>query len=172
MKKVILVFAVLLSACGFTPMYSDNSGDSKTLEYSVNILPIPGTDGVELRNKLRSNLNPFGEAKNPDYNLQVSLSTGGRLKGIQRTGDATWQEIIVSANYSLTDAATGKELLKNSDAVSESYTFVENLVAANSASAAATASAIRILSDKISARVKLFINMQGAENETERKSTP
>ncbi|MDR0448864.1 MAG: hypothetical protein LBG89_00170 [Rickettsiales bacterium] len=165
MKKLVFVLALLVSACGFEPMYSSNDGRDQ-LDYMVHVAPISGTDGIELRNRLRSKLNPFGEPAAPLYKLNVKLLPKDNfLKGVQRTGDATWQEIRLTASYELIDAATGKIILSNSESVSESYTFVQNLVAADSAAASATSSAIRILSDKIAGRVKVFIQAKesGAE---------
>jgi LPS-assembly lipoprotein len=146
-------------------MYQSDDGRTQ-LEYSVRINPISGTDGIELRNKLRVQLNPFGEPANPLYVLTVKfLPRQNILKGIQRTGDATWQEIRISVSFDLADAETGKKILSGSDSVSESYTFVQNLVAADSAAASATGSALRILSEKVGARVKVFIQSREAAAE-------
>ncbi|MCL2629109.1 MAG: LPS assembly lipoprotein LptE [Alphaproteobacteria bacterium] len=161
MRKLILILAAFISGCGWTPMYS-TSDSKQQLEYSVHIAPIPGTDGVDLRNRLRAELNPFGEPADPAYKLEVKLSKSDILKGIQRTGDATWQEIRITASWRLIDSANNRAVLSGSDTVSESFTFVQNLVAADSAASTAMQSAIRILSGKISTRVKVFAMKDGS----------
>ncbi|MDR2685970.1 MAG: hypothetical protein LBB23_04325 [Rickettsiales bacterium] len=161
MKKLTCIFAVLVSACGWTPLYS--TGEKNQLEYPVHIKAIAGAEGVVLRNRIRTELNPFGEPNDPRYTLAVKLNPRAETyKGIQRTGDATWQEIRITASFDLIDSVSGKAVLSDSAEVSESYTFVQNLIAANSASEAATSSALRILSEKISMRIKIFIKSGAA----------
>jgi hypothetical protein len=155
MKKIlILPILALLCSCGFAPMYENDTREN--LSYSVDILPIAGVDGIELRNRLKSELNPFGEPENPKYKLHIDFKTDESFKGIQKTGDASWQEIDVRATFKLSDNA-GKELFSSRESVSESYPFVDNLISSNAAKKGAVDAAIKVLSEKISFKVKVFL---------------
>ena len=74
-----------------------------------------------------------------------------QYKALETTGDATWQEIVLTATYTLT--ADDKEIVKGTESASESYTFVRYLVAANASYNNAVQNTVQVLADKISARV-------------------
>lgn len=142
MKK-LLVF-LLLGACGFRPMYSASDVD-------IYVPPIrSGANGIELRNALN---NKFGGQKDVSapYVLEVSLAEPTTsYKALDQTGVATWQEIILTASYTLkagdTVIASGKEIS------SESYSFVQYLVAANASYNNAVNNTITVLAEKIGNR--------------------
>lgn len=144
MKKIFLSL-LLLSGCGFTPMYVGNDTD-------VYVLPIRGINGIELRNALNAR---FGGAHdtNAKYVLDVSLSEPvTQYKALESTGDATWQEISISAKYKLTDAATGTVLATGTERAAESYTFVRYLVASNASYNNAVKNSLTVLAEKIGTR--------------------
>lgn len=144
MKKIILSL-LLLSACGFTPMYVGQDTD-------IYVAPIRGINGIELRNALNAK---FGGVRTADakYTLTIALSEPvTQYKALEQTGDATWQEISLSATYTLTDTATGAVLVTGTERASESYTFVRYLVASNASYNNAVKNSLTVLSDKISVR--------------------
>ena len=69
---------------------------------------------------------------------------------LEQTGDATWQEILLSAQYVLEH--DGKTISSGTETASESYTFVRYLVAANASYNNAVANTITVLADKIGTR--------------------
>ena len=143
MKKIILL--LMLSGCGFTPMYVGQDSD-------IYVAPIRGINGIELRNALNAK---FGGVHDTDakYTLTVNLSEPvTQYKALEQTGDATWQEISISAQYSLTDTATGRILTSGTDRAAESYTFVRYLVASNASYNNAVKNSLTVLSDKIGTR--------------------
>ena len=144
MKKIILSL-LLLSGCGFTPMYVGNDSD-------IYVAPIRGINGIELRNALNAK---FGGARDASakYTLTINLSEPiTQYKALEQTGDATWQEISMSATYTLTDTATGDVLANGTERASESYTFVRYLVASNASYNNAVKNSLTVLSEKISTR--------------------
>ncbi|MDR1361493.1 MAG: hypothetical protein LBJ18_04335 [Rickettsiales bacterium] len=148
MKKlfVLLFFCpfVLLS-CGFSPMYSVGTARD------IYVAPITGTNGIDLRNALNAKFGVAGNT-NARYTLTVVLSEPlTTYKAIQKTGDATWQEVQLTASYVLKEG--DREIAKGKDTAAESYTFVRYLVAANASQNAAVANSIKTLSDKIGTRV-------------------
>ena len=143
MKKYLAVLLVL-SACGFMPMYTERDTD-------IYVAPISGINGIDLRNSLNAK---FGGMRDADatYTLTVDLQTPiTRYKALESTGDATWQEIVLTAHYVLRAGDT--EIAHGSESASESYTFVRYLVAANASYNNAVANTISVLADKIGTRV-------------------
>lgn len=141
MKKIILF--LLLASCGFQPMYVNQDMD-------IYVAPISGINGIELRNNLNSK---FGGQKAPDaaYSLTVNLKEPvTRYKGIEDTGDATWQEITLRAEYTL--KYNGEVIAHGTETASESYSFVKYLVAANASYNSAVQNSIKVLAEKISMR--------------------
>ena len=145
MKKVLFILSiVLLSACGFRPMFTGQTTD-------IYVEPISGINGIELRNELWAK---FGNQYGPDatYTLKVQLNAPQtQYKALEQTGDAAWQEVSLTASYTLWH--NGKQIASGSDRASESYPFVSYLVASNASYNNAVKNVIRTLSGQISTHV-------------------
>lgn len=142
MKKYLLI--LFLSACGFSPMYSDKKID-------VYVAPISGTNGIDLRNSLNAKFGSVGDM-NTEYKLEVKLHGPiTKYKAIQKTGDATWQEVELRSTYTL--YKNEKIITTGKENASESYTFVRYLVASNASYNNAVQNTIKVLSEKIGSRV-------------------
>ncbi len=142
MKKYILL--LLLAGCGFQPLYTERDTD-------IYVAPISGINGIELRNRLNAK---FGGARDAGakYTLVVNLKAPvTRYKALETTGDATWQEIVLTASYTL--SADGEQFARGTESASESYTFVRYLVAANASYNNAVQNTIQVLAEKIGTRV-------------------
>jgi hypothetical protein len=125
-------------------MYSDRQID-------VYVAPISGTNGIDLSNALNAKFGGVWDAS-ARYKLSVKLEEPTtQYKAIQSTGDATWQEVQIQANYTLLE--NGHEIAKGRESASESYTFVRYLVASNASYNNAVHNSIKILSEKIGTRV-------------------
>lgn len=144
MKKILAILvALFVSACGFRPMFAGNDTD-------IYVAPISGINGIELRNALNAKFGGVRDAS-AQYKLVVTLSEPyTRYKALESTGDATWQEIVLRAEYVLSRGDT--KIARGHDSASESYTFVRYLVAANASYNNAVQNTILVLADKISAR--------------------
>ncbi|MDE6250871.1 MAG: hypothetical protein K2M34_04565 [Alphaproteobacteria bacterium] len=143
MKKIILLFALVICGCGFRPMFSGQSTD-------IYVPPISGINGIELRNRLNAQFGGQHDATAP-YTLTVTLSAPAtQYKALETTGDATWQEISLKATYTLTRG--DEKIASGTETASESYTFVRYLVASNASYNNAVQNIIQVLATKISAR--------------------
>lgn len=141
MKKFLVLF--LLAGCGFRPMYSGNDNN-------IYVSPIDGVNGIELRNNLNAR---FGGQRSPDakYKLNIVLQEPvTQYKALARTGDATWQEISLRADYTIYDG--DKKIASGSESASESYSFVRYLVASNASYNNAVKNTLSVLAEKISTR--------------------
>ena len=117
---------------------------------NIYVAPISGINGIDLRNSLWSE---FGGQYGPDatYRLDVNLkSPVTQYKALEQTGDATWQEISLTASYVLSH--NGKQIATGTERAAESYTFVRYLVASNASYNNAVQNTIRVLAEKISTR--------------------
>lgn len=143
MKKIILLFALVICGCGFRPMFSGQRTD-------IYVPPISGINGIELRNRLNAQFGGQHDASAP-YTLTVTLGAPTtQYKALEATGDATWQEISLRATYTLTRG--DEQIASGSETASESYTFVRYLVASNASYNNAVQNIIQVLATKISAR--------------------
>lgn len=141
MKKYLM--CALLCGCGFYPVFSDNKTD-------IYVPVINGINGIELRNALNAKFGGQHETTAP-YKLTISLrNPQTKYKAIEPTGDATWQEISLGANYTL--EYNGNVIASGYESASESYTFVRYLVAANASYNNAVSNTITVLADKIGTR--------------------
>jgi len=142
MKSLFLI--LFIAACSFHPVFSGNDTD-------VYVAPIMGINGIELRNALNAKFGGLHET-GAKYTLVVNLNDPiTQYKAFERTGDATWQEVKLTATYVLKDG--DKEIAKGTESASESYTFVRYLVASNASYNNAITNTIQILSEKIGMRV-------------------
>lgn len=160
MKKYIPL--LLLAACGFQPMYTSRDTD-------IYVAPISGINGIDLRNGLNAKFGGVRDA-NAKYTLTVNLKNPvTRYKALESTGDATWQEIVLTASYTLT--TDGKQIARGTESASESYTFVRYLVAANASYNNAVQNIIQVLSEKIGTRViaETYRYEQQTDNDTDSK---
>lgn len=144
MKKILLfIVLVAVSACGFKPMFSGQDTD-------IYVEPISGINGIELRNALWAK---FGGQHGADatYKLTVELSEPNtQYKALERTGDATWQEVSLTATYTLTH--NSEQIARGTERAAESYTFVRYLVASNASYNNAVKNTINVLAEKIGTR--------------------
>ena len=142
MKKLLLI--LLLAGCGFRPMFSDNDTD-------IYVAPIAsGVNGIELRNALNAHFGGQRDA-GAKYTLSVVLQEPKtKYKALEATGISTWQEILLTATYTL--RAGDSVIATGSESASESYSFVRYLVAANASYNHAVKNTITVLADKIGNR--------------------
>lgn len=143
MKKILVLLVLTLAGCGFRPMFSGQNTD-------IYVPPISGINGIELRNRLNAQFGGQHDAMAP-YTLTVSLGNPTtQYKALETTGDATWQEIRLTATYTLTRG--DEQIAAGVETAAESYTFVRYLVASNASYNNAVQNIIQVLATKISAR--------------------
>jgi archaellin len=131
-------------------MYS-NADNLQKKTVDIYIAPIAGTNGIDLRNRLILGWNT-ANAGGEKYRLTVRLNEPATIfKGLQRTGDATWEEIRIDASWVL--SADDETIAQSRETASESYTFVSDLISANASKTAAIRHAVNSIGDKIEIKV-------------------
>ena len=117
MKNTAALFLLaLLSACGLKPVYAQDSSARAEFQ-QIYISEIPERDGQVLRGKLQDLLGGSGDK----YRLDVSLSKERREFGIQENLRVSRYDIVMVADYSLYENATGLTILKDSAKMYSSY---------------------------------------------------
>ena len=150
MKKLFLL--LMLTACSFKPVFSENSTD-------IYVTPISGINGIELRNSLNAKFGGIHD-QGAKYSLVVNLQEPiTQYKALERAGDAVWQEVKLNASYVLKRG--DEEIAHGTETASESYTFVRYLVAANASYNNAVMNTIHQLAEKISVRAITEIQQMG-----------
>jgi hypothetical protein len=142
-KNLLLIISAILSGCGFQPMFSGQ-------DTNIYVYPISGINGIDLRNALWAK---FGGQYSPEseYTLKVNLrDPNNHYKALERTGGASWQEVSLTATYTLTH--NGNVIASGTEKASESYAFVNYLVASNASYNNAIQNTIQVLAEKIGAR--------------------
>jgi len=117
----------------------------------IYVAPISGINGIELRNSLNAK---FGGAHDTNAKYVLTVNLGDpvtQYKALERTGDATWQQVSLTAGFEL--SCDGEKIASGREVAAESYTFVRYLVAANASYNNAVRNIINVLADKISVRV-------------------
>ncbi len=113
MKILVPVFFLLLSGCGFSPVYGSHDGNTPvaTELNNVSIANIPNRQGQILRNHLIDRMYFDGRPKQPASTLEVTLRRNEYDLGIQKDATASRRVLNLWADYVLKDNE-GKALLK------------------------------------------------------------
>jgi len=111
MRVLIASLTLLVAACGFQPMYSPAGGGAAI--GPVQIAEIEGKAGHVLRTELDRILSVENGSGTPAQ-LEITLSEQVTPLGIRRDESATRAELRLIANYVLTPAAPGAQVMRGS----------------------------------------------------------
>ncbi len=112
----VLVTALSLAACGFSPMYGSTAGSQGISSVEgldkVDIAMIPNEEGVLLRNILIDHFYRGGYPSSPAYTLQVrEIDMNEADLDITRESESTRRQIRLRTTMTLRDNKTGKMVL-------------------------------------------------------------
>jgi LPS-assembly lipoprotein len=126
MKRVLLTLmaVVLLSGCGFKPLYATGGGhsSSQALE-GIEVAPVANYDGMRFRRHLQSLLGPEKTGSEALYLLQVTLDDNLDYLGIRPDDAASFGKVRVWATYVLKEKATGKVVTEGSARATSGFTI-------------------------------------------------
>ncbi len=151
---------VLLSACGFQPLYY-RDGVRETIREDLSavfVRPIEDRIGQQLRNKLNDTLNPTGTQGAKMWDLDIELTESTEKISLESTSFSTRANLTVSATLTLTPVDS--ELLDtHSGSVSaiSSYNIVDSDYADIVAERDAQSRAVVSLSNDIRRQVALWL---------------
>lgn len=162
-KSVVLVFPLLLAACGLQPMYAGGgSGAVAQGLASVDVSAIEGRAGWLVRNALVDRLGAGNSGGSARYRLDVRLDD--KLEGLALLSDDTIgrERRTLRARYQLVDTATGDIVL---DATAGSDAGID-VVSSEYAVIAAEQTALENLSRDIADRIvtNVAVNLRKTPN--------
>ena len=111
MRALIASLTLLVAACGFSPMYAPAGGGAAI--GPVTVEQIDGKAGHVLKTELDRILSVENNGATPAM-LQITLSEQITPLGIRRDESATRAELRLIANYILTPAAPGAQVMRGS----------------------------------------------------------
>jgi len=159
------VLALVLSACGFQPLYGParTGGLSSTEQMAaVRIAPLPDRIGQQMHNLLRDRLNPAGQPRDPTYELRLTLNEAKQELGIRKDETASRANLILAASFSLLEVGSGRLLLQGQASSTNSYNILNSQFATTYAESNARSRGLREISDDI--RTRLGIYFAGTAN--------
>ena len=118
LPAVLMVAAVALSACGFTPLYGPQSV-TKGLS-AIEVVAAPGRTGYLLREKLDD---AFARDVNvlPSHRLVYSIAEQRYARGVRVDNVANRYELSLTASWQLMDSKTGQAVRTGTTSAAVTY---------------------------------------------------
>ncbi len=157
----ILLACVIVSGCGFDPIYSSRGQTKANHEFSyVGVASIKDRIGQMLRNDLIHQLRIAGELKKKKYDLIVELEETVQSLAVRKSAFATRANLKVTAKYVLVSSERSKTLLQSSEHATVSYNIYNSEFATLVARRDAHERAIRSLGKDIVIRLAIYFERQ------------
>ena len=159
----VLIVGPLITACGFTPVYQQNSR-SQTRDYLslIEIASISGKHGMQLSNWLEKKISPAESVQTPRYLLSIDLNSSTEAVLIQLDNTATRQNLKISAAFTLINISTGKAVYTGKAVSVGSYNVVESEFATIAAEDNAAKRAAREIGEEILDLLVVFFSRSGS----------
>ncbi|AKM11285.1 LPS assembly lipoprotein LptE [Croceicoccus naphthovorans] len=160
MRFLVLPLALLLSACGLSPMYAGGgNGRVATGLAAIEVSPISGQLGWLMRDALIERLGADGGS--PQYRLDVRLDD--QLEGLGLLGDDTIgrERRTLRARYRLVDLTTGETVLDTTSGMDAGIDVVSSEYATIAAEQTAIENLTREVSERIVTNVALKLRANG-----------
>lgn len=178
LKKNILLLSLILSSCGFQPLYVEKKHDnmwyyggdfdtSISDEMSkISIEPISQRFGQMLRNDLIDLLTPKGSPKQPKYRLFVSLTSKRETDQALRSDiTATRKMVVYKVGYYMTE--NGQQVMKGDSVAYTSYDILANPYSTTMARKKGDEDAANIIANDIALRIGAYFHNVATGIETE-----
>lgn len=171
-KHFILLALFALSACGFQPMYGDNSAVKLAAPQLQNVrlagielAETPVTNGVRIGDRLRQQFNnklidriyTNGYPPAPAFELTVNVEATERETGIQKDATATRAELIMVGEMILRASGTLEEVYRTKTRTRVAYNILDGQYGTLVAKENAYERAMETLADDIVRRLSLFL---------------
>lgn len=118
-KKILLLFFLFLSSCGYDAIYSKKN--SIKYNFSISELNFIGDRDINLKMKERLNSYTLNK-KNKDFKIKISSTSTKTVIAKDTTGDATIFKNTTIINVKITT----NDKLKNDFIMSESFNYNNN----------------------------------------------
>lgn len=165
MRLFYLCFILLLTGCGFSPLYYNDTESTHSViaqTQTIAIEPIAQYDGYLLHNELERALNPQQNHQSKKYILTVKLSAPSFTdQSIQGNNFSSRKKMSLTAKYQLKDMQTKKILLSDSTRAIGAYNIFKEPYTTQMTQSKQKEDLIKILSQNISLRIIAYFNNIG-----------
>ena len=112
LRYILSVGLLTLTACGFEPLHGKREGGEATalLLSQIEVAPIADRLGQLVRTELTNRLSPRS-APLPVFIVHVTLTESGQSLAVRRDSSATRANLIIDANFILSEVSGGEALL-------------------------------------------------------------
>lgn len=157
--------AILMSGCGFRPLYKTGGGSDAAVLATVEVARIKDRIGQQLRNQLMAGLAPRGPAARLAYRLTVTLTESKVTLAIKKDETATRANLTINAQFTLV-ALNNPQFkdFRGSALSTNSYNILTSDFATLSSKNDARNRALRTLAEEIRLRVAAALNSQNSSS--------
>ena len=155
-RKIIFALLFLFSACGFSPLYTNNNFASLTGKIDLQE-PNSQNEFVfysQLKNRLSED--------NSKYILNYAITTSEKDSALSFDGTVHRIEISGSVAFSLKEKGSGLEILSDKEELSLSYSNFGSTAAVLNAERTTRKQLVVLLADKVADRISLTIVEKGS----------
>ena len=154
-RPFLLTALLLLSACGFHPLY----GQSRAAENlaAVSIDNIEGKNGQKLRLQLSDQFYGAQAPTSPQWQVSVKFTTTKQELGIRQDATATRARLILVADFELRRVGEEKPMFKGSERSFVSYNILTDPYATLAAEDNAMDRGLTQVADGITNRIALYL---------------
>lgn len=169
LKKIILSCLMLVSGCGFTPLYY--AGDELARTEQVFVAPISEYNGYVLRQEIENALNPKHVNTPKKYVLEVHLDSPSLAdQSIQGDNFASRKKMTLTAKYKLIDKETNNVLLSSSTTALGAFNVFYEPYTTYQAETRQTQDLVKIISNNIALRVAAYLKQQEVSGESKART--
>jgi len=156
---IVLLVAVGVAGCGFTPLYGQNgitsSPDVVDEFANVSIRSLPNREGMKLRQVLREELQPRGMTR-AVYDLDVNLATQIQELGIRKDATSSRANMVMVATFRLNEG--GRPVFGDRVQSIVSYNILDDQYATVASQADAENRGIKQLGAEIKTRLGVYFH--------------
>jgi len=162
---IVVACALCTAGCGFHPLFARNgteAGGQRAFN-SIFVDPVGGGRAAyELRDSLIDLLRGTSRQDQALYRLKVTMKQSVEGTSVQTNGYITRYTYTMTADYQLTNARTGAELTKGTEATFSGY----DVVASPYATLVAQQDAARFAAHEIADRIRIDLGVYFARQRT------
>jgi LPS-assembly lipoprotein len=156
----IALSPLLVSGCGFKPLYGKNSashGPSAMAQFAaIEIPPLADRTGQQMRNLLIDEMHPQGADGTFLYRLNVVIREADVNLGLQQNSTSTRGQVRLTVQYFLIDKTSGKTLLTETVRTSTGYNILINQFSSVISADDARTQGLQTLAEEIADHLALY----------------
>ena len=150
-RKLIFGILFLISACGFSPVYTNHNSANLTGKISIQQ---PNTQNEFI---FYSRLTDHFREASSKYILNYAITTSKEDKAINFDGTVHREEISGLVTFSLKDTANGVQIFSDKEEMYLSYSNFGSIAAVLNAERTTNKQLVVLLADKVADRISLIL---------------